>query len=1138
MKLLLLTFCLIFFGCQVESPLDVQGKLVNENLFSYTSSSIVLYRESTSVSIGPIISDPFGYSYTVTPTLPSGLVLDSNTGVIYGQPNNSASIGTASYTIQAVSSKRVRVSQITIEIKDIPIQTFNYTINNLNFNLGSTVLSSVTAPVTTGGTPTSFAISPALPTGLTFNLTTGTISGTASVCSDQKTYITSAINSGGTLTSSLNIQINNPNPYSLNFNTAPASNNVVSLVVGDFLSVTPTISVTTPLVATLNNNDFEWKVELLNSSPNAMNGLSLDPNTGVISGTILNHTQTSMQLLISAKNETNRCATSQILYVNASKANKVTYNRDDLGLFKNHIFINGFPIKPITPLYDPADLAGKLSVSASSLEFAIDAGTGVISGTPTTILDGQSFSIINTGSPIASIVPTSIYFDVVSDLEYPSTTWEVGLPVEILPNTDDVLVASYQVTGILPVGVNFNSQTGAITGTPSIPGSYSFIVTATAQSTLTPSSYSFSFDVDDVPVESISYSDPNPSYICNQAIEANTPTTTGGISGLAYSLLYPTSLPSGLSLDTSTGIISGIPTTPGFSNIFGIQVTNSSMSLATVALPITIKPETPVFSYSNIHLTAGTVSSTSPITTHCAFGEKYTVSPNLPSGVVLNPQSGLITANTNNVITRNSFNVTSTNSTGSSVKSVLVQVDYKAENEYEIESTGFINFNSDDYGDFYILEKKCPLLCTAARLKIYKGSVDKSYSLLYNLNLASITSAPTYFDITVSTVADYNSDGKQDFIFFEKFSQKIFVLENKQTTLTGPNYFATTHNFAAPADVNKILLVNLRAKNQDEANELFLHNRPLEIILSNNSSNLHIYRYSTASLNYVGYQKFLNPIAGALTNDIPLNHLNPPDPEPEEEEDPPAEEEPEEEEEQEVTFNTLGVGTISDVYIFPTASESEAHNTEYGDERDLIFNDLIILDKLNSRICVILGNKGSLVFNEEGEITAGTSDFNESCETAIKTSSAPHKLLFEDVNSDYKKDLIVLTANGKLEIYLNEGNFFNGLNQLNPASFYSNSILTTHVNNNIFSTDLNADFINDIIVFNATDSKFLIYYGTATETALSLPLEISLTGADRTFMGFSYKNQLGNVSPSFISCNDDIATCGVSYHPNLVLPSN
>jgi hypothetical protein len=73
----------------------------------------------------------------------------------------------------------------------------------------------------------------------------------------------------------------------------------------------------------------------------------------------------------------------------------------------------------------------------------------------------------------------------------------------------------------------------------------------------------------------------------------------------------------------------------------------------------------------------------------------------------------------------------------------------------------------------YILEKKCPLLCTAARLKIYKGTIDKTYTLLYNLNLSSIASSPTYFDITTIAITDFNRDGKNDFIFFEKFSQKV-----------------------------------------------------------------------------------------------------------------------------------------------------------------------------------------------------------------------------------------------------------------------------------------------------------------------------------------------------------------------------
>jgi hypothetical protein len=53
------------------------------------------------------------------------------------------------------------------------------------------------SPTVTGGSVTSYAVSPALPAGLAINATTGVISGTPSSASTQSTYTITASNSGG-----------------------------------------------------------------------------------------------------------------------------------------------------------------------------------------------------------------------------------------------------------------------------------------------------------------------------------------------------------------------------------------------------------------------------------------------------------------------------------------------------------------------------------------------------------------------------------------------------------------------------------------------------------------------------------------------------------------------------------------------------------------------------------------------------------------------------------------------------------------------------------------------------------------------------------------------------------------------------
>lgn len=127
------------------------------------------------------------------------------------------------------------------------------------------------------------------------------------------------------------------------------------------------------------------------------------------------------------------------------------------------------------------------AVSYSVVSGALPAGitlnttTGAITGTPT-VLGVSSFVIRATnGSGTADTPSLSLTVNPPTPIFSDATVSSQGIVGTAY--SDDVLAsdaASYSVfSGALPNGLNLNTSTGAITGTPTAPGVFNFVITAT-----------------------------------------------------------------------------------------------------------------------------------------------------------------------------------------------------------------------------------------------------------------------------------------------------------------------------------------------------------------------------------------------------------------------------------------------------------------------------------------------------------------------------------------------------------------------------------------------------------------------------------------------------------------------------------
>jgi outer membrane autotransporter protein len=151
-------------------------------------------------------------------------------------------------------------------------------------------------------------------------------------------------------------------------------------------------------------------------------------------------------------------------------------------------------------------------------------------------------------------------------------------------------VAPYTFTvssGALPAGLALNPQTGAISGTPTSPGTSNFTI-AVRDVSLGLASHSYSITVNGLITIT-------PSVLPNGTVGApysQTITASGG-AGAPYTFsLGNGSLPGGLSLNASTGVVAGAPTLSG-SSTFTVIATDSQHVTGSQTYTLTVSRAIP-----------------------------------------------------------------------------------------------------------------------------------------------------------------------------------------------------------------------------------------------------------------------------------------------------------------------------------------------------------------------------------------------------------------------------------------------------------------------------------------------------------------------------------------------------------------
>ena len=181
---------------------------------TYTPENVTLTNDTASsdLPLVPSITGPGSItSWELNNTsLPSGIIFGSTNGTLYG---TATELWTrTAYKVWANNTGGSVVAYFNLTVND-QVPTLSYSPENLTLTKNQTSSDLPLNAVLTGsGAITSWEISPALPSGLTFETSNGTIWGTPTTMRSLRTYTIWANNSGGSVNATVNITVNDELP--------------------------------------------------------------------------------------------------------------------------------------------------------------------------------------------------------------------------------------------------------------------------------------------------------------------------------------------------------------------------------------------------------------------------------------------------------------------------------------------------------------------------------------------------------------------------------------------------------------------------------------------------------------------------------------------------------------------------------------------------------------------------------------------------------------------------------------------------------------------------------------------------------------------------------------------------------------
>ncbi|MDA8673726.1 putative Ig domain-containing protein, partial [Candidatus Poseidoniales archaeon] len=662
-------------------------------VFTYTSLEMTLTNNSV-VSFSPINTGGAVTSWEFIGTEPLGLNFEGGNGTIWGTPTVVQS--KTQYLIWGNNSGGQYLVYMNITISDVPV-SLSSTSDNYNLTR-NVMMATPISPVYTGIVETwGIEPSPAL-VGLSWDSSTGVISGTPNINMTRTEYTLWANNTGGDVPHKFNITINEP---VVNLAYSPAAQTFVRstaitswhptvtggnvetwdiepLLAGTGLSFvngvisgTPSINMTqTDYVVWANTTGGETNFTITITINEPVVNLAYSPaaqtfvrstaitswhatvtggnvETWGIEPSLAGTGLSFVNGVISGTPSINMTQTDYVVWANTTGGETnftITITINEPGVILDYIPENvivtiGDPMTALTPLVSNGSVE-EWSIYPE-LDNGLDFTNGIISGTPTSIQSKQTYKIWanNTGGNTYHDVNITI-LDIAPEVSYSlasvvMTNDTLSSDLPLHPSNLGGPVVTWSITPGLSLGLSFDQATGVISGTP-IEVMALRVYTVTATNTGGPITVDIEITVlDQVPM--VAYVPSEEVLLLDESVLNMVPESTGG----AITLWSITPEPSaGLLFDESTGVLSGTPTETMIRTQYEITAINDVGTMA-VSINITVEDLNYNLELGPIYLLKNEeMLSLEPTST--LSGAVYEVSPDLPDGLFLGESNGTI----------------------------------------------------------------------------------------------------------------------------------------------------------------------------------------------------------------------------------------------------------------------------------------------------------------------------------------------------------------------------------------------------------------------------------------------------------------------------------------------------------------